>query len=53
MKKNKIIIAIIMASVVAIIGIAACSDWLRFQLIRLTVNANLPAWFKALLWGWM
>ena len=24
----------------------------RLTLIRWTINANLPEWFKAFLWGW-
>ena len=26
---------------------------LRFYIIQLTLHADLPAWLKALLWGWL
>ncbi len=50
MNKRKLAIAI--GIILALILTYNCLG-LRFLIIRVTVDSDLPAWFKSILWGWI
>lgn len=48
MKKHKRILKI----AAVIIALAVCWRFFRLEIIRTTLRLPLPAWLKALIWGW-
>lgn len=51
MKKHKRILMILIITAV-IIALAVCWRIFRLEIIRATLHLPLPAWLKALIWGW-
>ena len=51
MKKHKRILKILIIAAV-IIALAVCWRIFRLEIIRATLHLPLPAWLKALIWGW-
>ena len=52
--KNKRLLKFVLVALVLVLVLFVL--WLqgagRLWLIRVTMNADLPGWLKALLWGW-
>ncbi len=51
MKKHKWILKILIVAAV-IIALVGCWRFFRLEIIRTTLRLPLPAWIKALIWGW-
>lgn len=49
-KRKKILIVLII--LFTMLALAYECVGLRFLIIQLTYDSNLPTWFKAFLWGW-
>ena len=51
MKKRKRILAALIV-ITVIVALAVCWRFFRLEIIRATLRLPLPAWLKALIWGW-